>query len=159
MDPYVKLIIGGEQVYKTEVKDDMGKNPVWNEECTYEVKDRTLEIKLIVSDEEVFRDEVIGERTMQLSQLLRLDNDSCTGSVESNYTISYENQSAGTIRMATTFTDFKRAKEVLIEAEQKRLKQEEEEERARAEAEEKARKEAEAAEKAEKERVRLEKER
>ena len=67
MDPYVELFIGGVRVYKTEVKDDAGKNPVWNEECTYEVKDRGLEVRLIVSDEEVFSDDVIGERTMQLS--------------------------------------------------------------------------------------------
>jgi Ca2+-dependent lipid-binding protein len=39
MDPYLELTIGGVQIYKTKVLDGAGKEPVWNEEVTFEVKD------------------------------------------------------------------------------------------------------------------------
>ena len=86
MDPYFELIIGEVQVHKTQVKDDAGKNPVWNEECTYEVKDLSLDVKFIVSDEEVFRDDVIGDRSGKLAYFCSEHNSTFTKS----YTISYD---------------------------------------------------------------------
>ena len=35
MDPFCEISIGGEKVYKTAVKDEAGKTPVWNEEFDY----------------------------------------------------------------------------------------------------------------------------
>ena len=102
MDPYLELIIGDQQVYKTQVKDNAGTEPVWNEECTYEVKDLSLNVKFIVSDEEVFKDDIVGERTGKLDYFCSDDGNTFT----KKYTISYEGETAGSVRIATTFINF-----------------------------------------------------
>ena len=55
MDPFLELKIGGQQVKKTAVKDEAGKNPVWNETVdTQEVKDMSVEVHYNVLEEDTF---------------------------------------------------------------------------------------------------------
>ena len=66
MDPYVKLYIGGVQIKETAKLDGAGKEPVWNEEVEYIVKDMNLEVKFEVFDDDGrwSADDLIGERTI-----------------------------------------------------------------------------------------------
>jgi len=69
MDPYLELTIGGIQIHKTTVKKGAGKKPRWNEECAYAVRHMGVEMKIAVSDEEVFNDDLVGELTCTVGSL------------------------------------------------------------------------------------------
>ena len=119
MDPYLELSIGGVTVHKTGTKDDAGKNPEWNEELTYEVKDMSLEVHFKVSDEDWGSDDIVGEGTCTLADL-------CQDSTDSNYPINFKGEDAGTIRLTSRFVNFHAAKAALAEQENERLRQEQE---------------------------------
>lgn len=141
MDPYLELSIGGVQVHKTKTLDEAGKNPQWNEECSFEVKDLNVEVQFKVSDEDYGSDDVVGEGTCTLADLC------ANGGQDGNFDIKHKGSGAGTVHFTTSFVDFQSAKaEVAASAEAERLRQEEEE----------AAKAAAAAEAAEAERLRIE---
>ncbi len=144
MDPYLELSIGGVQVHKTKTLDEAGKNPQWNEECSFEVKDLNVEVQFKVSDEDFGSDDVVGEGKCTLADLC------ANGGQDGNFDILHKGSGAGTVHFTTSFVDFASAKaEVAASAaaaEAERLRQEEEE----------AAKAAAAAEAAEAERLRIE---
>ena len=89
MDPYLELSIGGAVIHKTAVKDDAGKEPQWNEECDFEVKDLSTEVTFKVSDEDWGSDDVVGAGSCTLGDLA-----SGTG-VDQWFDILHEGESAG----------------------------------------------------------------
>ena len=68
MDPYTSVTLG-EQRFKTRVKEDMGKEPFWNEIFWFDVNTYEDSIKVQVLNENTFRDSVLGEIDINLSTL------------------------------------------------------------------------------------------
>ena len=128
MDPYLELTIGGVQIHKTATLDGAGKTPEWNEECDYEVRDLSLEVKFKVSDEDFGADDVVGEGTCTLADLC------VEPGTDASFPISFEGKESGTVRFVTTWVNFHTAKN----SEEERLRQEEEAARLAAEAAAKA---------------------
>ena len=116
MDPYVEFKIGGQKVYKTAVLDEAGKTPQWNEEFDYEVKDMSLEVNFVVSDEDWGTDDIVGEGTISLADLCK------EGGTDQSWPIAFKGEDAGTVRIASTFVDFNAAKRILEDEEQERLR-------------------------------------
>ena len=69
MDPYLEMKIGGQDVHKTATLDGAGKNPEWNEEFEFEVRDLDVEVHFKVSDEDWGTDDIVGEGTIRLADL------------------------------------------------------------------------------------------
>jgi len=60
MDPFVKIFFEGKD-QKTKVRDDVGKNPVWNEKKTFNVKDKNNDFTFKVMDEDFTSNDLSGE--------------------------------------------------------------------------------------------------
>ena len=94
-------------MYKTAVLDGAGKTPQWNEEFNFEVRDMSLEVNFRVSDEDFGTDDIVGEATITLGDL-------CVESgTDQSWPISFKGESAGTVRIASSFVDFHAAKRIL----------------------------------------------
>lgn len=68
MDPFVRITYGQQQ-FKTIVKDEAGKNPVWNETFQIDVRYIGDELKIEVIDEDVLTDDKVGEAKIKLYDL------------------------------------------------------------------------------------------
>ncbi len=148
MDPYLELSIGGVQVHKTKTLDEAGKNPQWNEECSFEVKDLNVEVQFKVSDEDYGSDDIVGEGKCTLADLC------ANGGMDGNFDILHKGSGAGTVHFTTSFVDFQAAKAEYAASEEAERLRLEEEEAAKAAAAAAEAAEAEAA--AEAERLRIE---
>ena len=99
MDPYLELSIGGELIHKTKVLDDAGKNPKWDEDVTFEVKDQNAEVHFKVFDEDTGSDDIVGEGTCTLAELC------AKGGFDGNLDIKHKDSVAGTVHFVTSFGD------------------------------------------------------
>ena len=59
MDPFVELRLE-EDIYKTSIKDEAGKTPVWNEEFFFNLKRPSSKLVIVVKDKDVTTDDLIG---------------------------------------------------------------------------------------------------
>ena len=74
MDPYVKVKFEGRE-FKTQVKDEAGKTPFWN--CKFELYVRDLHAQIIrfkVKDEDIGKDDDVGDVNVSVSQIVGNDN-------------------------------------------------------------------------------------
>ena len=102
MDPFSELFIGGDLKLKTNTHKDGHTNPVWNQEIDYQVKNMSEEVKLQVYAEGIFSNELVGTGSFQVA-------DFCHEG-EISYTLSHEEEEAGTIRFQTSWINFHGAK-------------------------------------------------
>ena len=99
MDPFLELLIGGTQIFKTSTKNGAGKTPVWNEEVNYEVKDMDEEVFYRVSEEDTASNDIVGEGTCKVADLCKQ-----IGS-EQTFEIKFNETDAGTVKFMTTWVD------------------------------------------------------
>ena len=92
MDPFVKVTIGAKTV-KTKVKEDAGKEPVWNETFEFTVDHKEDDIFLEIHEEDAFSDDFIGDATFRISALCQDDPES--SGIQEWFEIKYEGKSAG----------------------------------------------------------------
>ena len=78
MDPYVNIehFLSGKK-FKTEVKHDGGKNPVWDQTFEIEIYSLEDELKIKCFDEDMGQDDIIGETTITVHDLISLGDDDC----------------------------------------------------------------------------------
>ena len=72
MDPYVKLSCrNGDDHWKSGVMGGAGKNPVWDHDNVWDLEVHYLgdELTYVVMDEEVFKDDFVGEGKTKLGAL------------------------------------------------------------------------------------------
>ena len=65
-DPYC-VVTCGSQTFRTRTAKDAGRNPVWNETFRFNVLNEN-EVVLLVKDEDVVRDDVIGTARISLAR-------------------------------------------------------------------------------------------
>ncbi len=65
-DPYC-VVTCGSQTFRTRTAKDAGRNPVWNETFRFSVVNEN-EVVLLVKDEDVVRDDVIGTACISLAR-------------------------------------------------------------------------------------------
>jgi Ca2+-dependent lipid-binding protein len=64
-DPYCVLTLGKQQ-FRTKVKNEAGKRPVWNETFNFNGGDNILKVK--VMDQDTITDDVVGEGTVDITR-------------------------------------------------------------------------------------------
>lgn len=69
MDPYCQIKWNGKK-YKTAVKKEAGKTPVWKHRFEWFIKDINEPIEIKVKDEDTFSDDLIGEASCRIKDLL-----------------------------------------------------------------------------------------
>ena len=65
-DPYC-VVTCGSQTFRTRTAKDAGRNPVWNETFRFNILNEN-EVVLLVKDEDVVRDDVIGTARISLAR-------------------------------------------------------------------------------------------
>ena len=63
MDPFVLISSNGVD-YKTKVKDDAGKNPVWNETFEVPIGSMMDSLEIFCYDEDLTNNKLIGETSI-----------------------------------------------------------------------------------------------
>ena len=97
MDPYCKVTIKG-QVLKTRTHNNAGKNPIWNQVLKFKIQPgRDDELQLAVYDEDMTKDDLVGESTYFLDEVVR------KGRVVENITIAYKGRSSGLVTLELEF--------------------------------------------------------
>lgn len=98
MDPYTVMTID-QKVYKTQVKDEAGKTPVWNCKFDFYVKDLFHQIiRFKVRDEDPGpTDDDVGDTTVKLSTIVGRDSNEH----EFWLAISYQGKNAGKLLVKT----------------------------------------------------------
>ena len=76
MDPYVEIEYAG-QTYQTTTIQEGGKNPIWNDTLTIQLKGatkagiseflKTEQVKITCFDEDLLTDDLVGSSTFTLS--------------------------------------------------------------------------------------------
>ena len=94
MDPYCVLNLRG-QKYKTNVLDGAGKNPKWNQTFDIVVHSTADDMTVVVWDEEVMSDDLVGEATIRIADLIA----GGSGSAGAWLDIYYKKQKAGQVLM------------------------------------------------------------
>ena len=98
MDPYV-IFKYREQEWKSTVCQDQGKTPKWvNQHWEIDVKYLGDDLRFTVYDEDVTKDDVVGEGITKMSAL------SLNGGLDEWYTIQYEGKSAGKLHFTSKWT-------------------------------------------------------
>ena len=92
MDPYV-VISQRMEKFRTKTQDGAGKNPVWDEIVTLDVKYIGDDLTIWVKDEEICEDELIGETTCKLSSLC------VEGGIDDWWQLTYKGKKAGMLHM------------------------------------------------------------
>ena len=90
---------------KTKTHSDGDKNPVWNQELDYKVKNMSEAVKIEIWSERMFGNESVGTGSFEIA-------DFCHEG-EISYSISHEEEQAGTIRFETNWISFHAAKDRL----------------------------------------------
>lgn len=103
MDPFAKIKLG-EMEKRTSVKDNVGKEPIWNEQYTLPIVNPLDKLIITVLDEDVTTDDVVGSAEIDLNEKGLL-----TGNDWKDHTINilWEEKSAGEIFIRTRYTDMK----------------------------------------------------
>jgi Ca2+-dependent lipid-binding protein len=70
MDPYVQVTSKGKK-YVTKVHDDGGLKPVWNHTIKVEIESFSDPIDIACLDEDLGKDDLVGETTIQAKDLLK----------------------------------------------------------------------------------------
>lgn len=99
MDPLVELKTSKGQ-WKTAVKQDSGKTPVWNEEFEIELYDVADTLELIVWEEDTATYDLIGNKKMEITSLLKKDP------WDTWIEIFYKKESAGKVHILTTWQPY-----------------------------------------------------
>ena len=96
MDPYVVIQVR-EQEFKTQVKQEAGKEPKWNECFEIDVKYIGDDMTVKVMDDDIGRDDTIGVAKIKLSSFC------VNGGFDEWYEISYKGKSAGKIHLSSVW--------------------------------------------------------
>lgn len=64
MDPFISIEYNN-HVYRTQVKVNAGKTPVWNETFEFTIKNMNADFKMTCYDQDLTSDDVVGERTLK----------------------------------------------------------------------------------------------
>lgn len=97
------ISIGGESK-KTTVQNEAGKTPKWADIVTFYEKGNTL--KVIVKDEDIGSDDLVGEGSMDISQAFLKPNQPNTRTIvlnSVNIPILFQRKSAGTLTVTVVF--------------------------------------------------------
>lgn len=100
MDPWVKIATST-QNFRTKTMRRAGKTPFWNQSFRLSVRDTAEEFSLEVYDEDPRKDDLIGSARIKFAAVC-LPN-----AIEQMYTITYQGQSAGQVRLRAQFTPSK----------------------------------------------------
>ena len=92
MDPYVKFFFR-EQEWKTKVHNNGGKNPHWNESHDFQVHYLGDDIKFEVWDDEVGRDNKIGQGVIKASAL------ATHGGIDEWFVFHFDDEEAGKLHL------------------------------------------------------------
>ena len=90
MDPYC-IILVREQEFKTSAKEEAGKEPKWNQCFDIDVKYIGDDLTVKVMDEDIGKDDMIGEAKIKLSSFC------VNGGLDEWYEIYFEGESAGKV--------------------------------------------------------------
>jgi Ca2+-dependent lipid-binding protein len=100
MDPYVECKVGEKTLY-TEVLEEAGQYPKWNQRLQFKLDQLPDKITIKVHDKDVTSDDLVGEAAMSphLDDILRPTGKSQNHSL----TLVYKNKKAGTLTLGTRF--------------------------------------------------------
>ena len=96
MDPYV-CIEYKKKKYKTDVDNEAGKMPVWNNEIIIPINSLEDELKISCFDEDLISDDLIGQTLIKVSKILQYKNR------EFNIPIYCKVEHAGDIKIVANF--------------------------------------------------------
>ncbi|TNV83132.1 hypothetical protein FGO68_gene5962 [Halteria grandinella] len=99
MDPFI-LINYKDQKYQTEAINEGGKNPVWNR--TFEIPIENFhddEIKMTCFDEDVLKDDNVGEAKFKIFQIAKIEGES----KKAKLILMYKGEKAAEITVQTQF--------------------------------------------------------
>ena len=121
MSPYITIAFNKHK-YKTKVHSGGGKEPRWTDEFQLEVSSATEECTLRVWDQDMTTSDAVGFCKIKMSSLI------INMGVSDWFTIMFDNQPAGSIKLETTFepkggNQYEQMKEVM-ETQNARLHQE-----------------------------------
>jgi Ca2+-dependent lipid-binding protein len=97
MDPFC-LVEYRQQKFKTAVKQNAGKTPVWNQTYDIDVKYIGDDMTVKVFDEDVTDNDAIGAVMLKASSLC------IPGGMDEWFTITYKGKSAGQVHLKSTWT-------------------------------------------------------
>ena len=98
MDPYLSIehSLTGKK-FKTDVKEEGGKNAIWNQSFDIEIYSLEDELKIKCLDQDIGRDDIVGETTVTVDDIISLSNEDCV-------TLYHEMQKGADIFMKAKLT-------------------------------------------------------
>lgn len=100
MDPYVIMEYGSNK-FRTQTKDDAGKNPVWDETFELFIKNVNDEMSIKIMDEDVMVDDTVGTRQIPVKEVL--GGERLTGLQNQSVDIFYHGKVSGSVIISTSF--------------------------------------------------------
>lgn len=98
MDPFC-VIKYQKQTFKTEVKQDAGKKPVWKQNFKFFISNIQHDICFQVKEEDVATDDLVGSVTLPVSDIISRENTDDLITLN----IVFENKVSGKIMVKTSF--------------------------------------------------------
>jgi len=97
MDPFC-IVEYRQERFKTAVKDNAGKNPVWNQTYEIDIKYIGDDMWLKVFDEDVTTNDAVGATQIKCSSLC------LPGGLDDWFTITFKGKSAGQLHLKSVWT-------------------------------------------------------
>ena len=98
MDPYVKMRVHN-KYYKTNVAHGKGKSPEWNKRFEIPISNINEKIMFAVLDEDMVEDDVVGDVTTTVNNIIGRD----LKEYDQWVVIYYKKKPAGSVRIKTQF--------------------------------------------------------
>lgn len=98
MDPFCVIKYGTKE-YRTQVKDEAGKTPVWNQEFKFFVDNIQKDLVMTVFDKDLTSDDLVGRIEVQISDIISRDNNQD----DITLNLTFEEKVAGKLTIKTHF--------------------------------------------------------